>query len=419
MLFMPDSDWYGVEQVSTESFVLRFKQSSGRFWPVDIHRLQPLRLPPFVGKNITLMGPGPVWMYAHAAATLVRGKIKEIRASTLHQGEIVVFPNIAPRRPSVSRPRWVNWAFQHPQTEVRLQVPERSVLLEPGDFMAEIHTTSPIGGERNLVIQGRGSTWMYAAIGAAAAEAGYENITCVIPRESKGIVVFGRDISGMIDQPAVERGVVLGVVGDPNSGKSVLAKLLNEAARLLSITSCKLDCDAASPTPDWYIHLARRDEQTANCLRQQSKLGWTSDMEKTLAESIRSCRSQQRLTIADLPGGNHRVCPRQRIPPGREVLFQEIDRFLILGRRGSEAAEGWRTQLEHFGWDDRVIAILESRSPENDCQIEWSNFEEPWTGWVQGLDRTLNLSSALDATEGQLGRFFDHLLQSQGPTMPI
>ena len=218
----------------------------------------------------------------------------------------------------------------------------------------------------------------------------------------------------MIDQPAVERGVVLGVVGDPNSGKSVLAKLLDEAARLLSITSWKLDCDAASPTPDWFIHLAARDEQTAKRLRQQSKLGWTSEMEKTLAEALRCCRRHQRLTIADLPGGDHHVCPPQRMPPGREVLFQEIDRFLILGRQGSEAAKGWRTQLEHFGWAGRVVATLESRSPENDCQIEWRNFREPWTGWVQGLNRTLNLSKALDVTAGQLGRFFEHLLQGDG-----
>ncbi|GIW83344.1 MAG: hypothetical protein KatS3mg105_5151 [Gemmatales bacterium] len=64
-------------------------------------------------------------------------------------------------------------------------------------------------------------------------------------------------------------GILLGIVGDPNCGKSVLSRLLDTYRAIRRERGWLLDCDAAAPTPRWYFD--PRHPEVADVLRQEAK----------------------------------------------------------------------------------------------------------------------------------------------------
>lgn len=85
-------------------------------------------------------------------------------------------------------------------------------------------------------------------------------------------------------------------------------------------------------------------------------------MEASIADQLRAGRDVFSVLIADLPGGDHRTSPPQRIPAGRERLFAEVDALILLDRDDAPAEAAWRQALRPFGLDGRIAAVLTSRT---------------------------------------------------------
>jgi hypothetical protein len=191
-------------------------------------------------------------------------------------------------------------------------------------------------------------------------------------------------------------GVIIGVVGDPNSGKSVLTKGLFEILRPQFPRSWAFDCDAASPTPNWYLSLLDGHAVSPEDLRkrrEQYNVEWTAQLEASVAAQLESLKQNLSLTLADLPGGKH---PRpgddwlpDRIPESRVTMFRNIDRFIVLGREDRpDIIPAWRQALAGCGCDGRILAELTSEAPESQSQcLHLQRVGQMLRGRIRGLDR--------------------------------
>lgn len=188
----------------------------------------------------------------------------------------------------------------------------------------------------------------------------------------------------------------LGVLGDPNTGKSVLSRMLYHMFRRRYRRVWIYDSDQASGTPAWYLHMRSRERHDeANAYRNRTKRAWTPELEREAAGDIRTMRETLALVTVDLPGGRHpkagETFAPQRVPPGREVILREIDAFVILARDDNQKSfEAWRADLANHGLDGRIIANWISQNPAASC-FSLAPSSTPDRLVFEGLERS-NLS---------------------------
>lgn len=260
---------------------------------------------------------------------------------------------------------------------------------------------------------------MYAGVVAQAVASGMAGpVYCVIPAEEGAIQVWPRPTaSGVQSEPPPElqvNGIVLGVVGDPNSGKSVFAGAVERCARRHFKTVWRLDCDAASPTPNWYLEMSRGPAQErVVALRAGQKRGWDERLEGQVAGRIQRCARRVHLTVADLPGGWFHDGHLERVPPGREVILEKIDCFIVLGKTGTDAANEWLRELEQRGWLSRVVAVLHSSNPDAEPSADLTVGDRWFTGTIRGLDRQRNEQEIDAALASALAPVFKALTQAK------
>ena len=164
-----------------------------------------------------------------------------------------------------------------------------------------------------LTLTGSGANWMYAAAAALAAGSPKRKIAYFSPKDGHGVLLTAQTGQSVII-PASPRlllrqagggGRIVGVVGDPNSGKSVLSILLShafEAAGLKPIW--RLDCDHAAPTPHWYLQMLEQDRGIeAGMLRDGQKRSWTPAAEQALACQLRLCAQSLQSLECAIDGG--------------------------------------------------------------------------------------------------------------------
>jgi hypothetical protein len=187
--------------------------------------------------------------------------------------------------------------------------------------------------------------------------------------------------------PSPKAPVVIGVVGDPNHGKSVFSAALDRYRTSKNQDGWILDCDGQAPTPHWYLSMLEQNNPEAIQLREQSKRPWTSEMEERIAKQICMGRRIFEILIADLPGGNHKASPPQRVPPGRERIFNEVDALILLENIDGQREAAWREALLRHGLDGRIAAVLTSRDPQVAPALSVRQNGDLWRGAIEGLDR--------------------------------
>ena len=149
------------------------------------------------------------------------------------------------------------------------------------------------------------------------------------------------------------------------------------------------DADPASPTPDWYLEmLARGDGAGAKRTRDLHKVQWTDELQDRCAERLAASRVFFDRVIVDLPGGDHRNTQApDLIPSGRERLFQQVDRFIIINLRERDSARQWIDVLGRKGMAGRVHAVIDSVEHLNPTALSLDFDAAPVSGVAQGLDR--------------------------------
>jgi len=353
-------------------------------------------------------------MYAHAAAQLCASKAAELDferptlAGVLEDtsGCSVEFRKAEPPHEDCGRLS-INLRKVPP-----LSAKAIGRLLQPE---LEALTRNPV---MELALSGRASCDLYARAAWAAVAAGVRRLICWSARDGL-VVVYDRDGQGVGEQiarpawlaamiPRPMSPVILGVAGDPNSGKSIFCEVLDWQRERSDEEGWKLDSDSQSPTPHWYLSIA---DQGARTLRERYKCPWTAEMEKMIVDHLRCARELFEVTIADLPGGNHNVDPPQRIPPGRERIFGEVDAFILLDRADKPSEGDWRAALRAHGLEDRIAAVLVSTAPNSPPSLSLRLEGSLWRGTVSGLDRSRAIAALGEIFQKPLEQFWKWLVE--------
>lgn len=389
-------EWHSVSH-DPSGIRVEFIPSKNRFWPPGVLMKKPLSADNAAGQCVVLTGQGAVWMYAHASATFRAAGAERVRVetpSTPGTAEDLVGSECRLMHAQGNK-GWGTLFLVNLRSSPRLSPGAVDRLLQ--DPLKELARVRP----QNVVLSGRASVDVYARIAAAAIDAGARHIACWSARDGL-VVIFDRDgnsLGGGITRPEwlakalprPEGPMIIGITGDPNLGKSVFSGALDGYREQMAIDGWRLDCDGQAPTPPWYLSMVNQEK--AKQVRELQKRDWTSEMEAAIAEQLKLSRELFPVLIADLPGGNHKAKPPQRVPSGRERLFSEIDSLILLTGKDAHSESGWYEALRPHGLEHRIAAVLRSDDPKGMPSLRGQSDGNIWRGNVTGLDR---LRSAQD-----------------------
>lgn len=403
--------WFSIPGIS-DPLRVEFQKSPVRYWPPEVMQRAPLPENAFADRAVVLTGAGAVWMYAHAAAIAVSQgarSVDAVRASRQGEradaGAFTVCLTLDP-------------TGTHGCLTIEMADVER---VAHGPVLEEIarQLHSPRAGNlREMCITGLASVECYARASAMAVRRGVAVIYCLTPPDGL-IVVFdsaGKEnrCGSVIEMPVWlapivdmrRAGRIVGIIGDPNCGKSVFSFALQLVCRQANLPSWRYDCDGRAPTADWYLNLVRHDPQEAGDKRRQIKVEWTSELEDAIARRLAKLRPMFDIIVADLPGGDHSVSPPARIPPHREVIFLPIDVFVLVQRRDAPTETEWRRELRRLGLEDKLRLIINSHRPGDAPAFAISRRGDGrWIGEATGLDRSAERARLVNACRGPLMEF--------------
>lgn len=358
--------WFQLEN-SREHLTVHFLAPESSEWRPVVLRDTPLE-GPFASRSVLLEGKAPLWMYAHAAL-----RVKQAGAARIlvYQPQQPLPVQVHPLPDEIAEvPAWME-SIPDPVggTIVRFLKHPEGGLWSP-ETLGALKGASKAWDTRLVTLSGPAPNWLYSAAACLAGELDARLVSYFSPREAVGILLNARPGEDVEMPPSPSllpggggRGRVIGIVGDPNSGKSVFSILLEKGFQMAGITSLwRLDCDHAAPTPHWYLQmLAQNRKAQAKQMRESQKREWTPEAESSLRDQLKHCAASLDWVIADFPGGIHKPDHAERIPDGREILIGEADHLVILARRDMPSSVvGWQEALSHHGLDSRIIGIAES-----------------------------------------------------------
>ena len=218
---------------------------------------------------------------------------------------------------------------------------------------------------KDILLTGQGPVLMYAALGVVAATAGERCAFQLSIPSSPVDLIFAPGKYREKHVVGDKKGKVVGIIGDPNSGKSVFSSNFVNALKNGTpdnFTSWIKDCDMSAPTPGWYLQNPDPASHET-MLRKKMKDDWDEELENMARKDLLLLRSRLDLLIADMPGGKHPKDPAERdkaerIPgAGRARMFDVCDYFIILCRNGEDYIfKAWVEALHSYGLENRILA---------------------------------------------------------------
>jgi hypothetical protein len=352
---------------------------------------------PCAGKKVLLEGKAPLWMYANFALLAARNSAVEVSIKQADAGTTKIWaegPLLNVGAAAAGAAEWFKITREDSGTACLdfQKAPDN----KGGKWKMEDLIKTPLSFPdmtEVLIIRGSAANWMYAAVVLAADAAGIRCIFYDSPRE-KSLISIGALEPGKLlpRRKRTENSIVIGIAGDPNSGKSVFRSWLEKVFKDEWPNSWWIEADPASPTPNWYLEglNSRRAEEIAKT-RKDQKIDWTHELELMVADTIRNARNNLDVILVDLPGGNvpDDGSSPQRIPPGREVIIKEVDRFIILWKN-KNALDGWRSALAEHHLENRIFAEIESVNKDAPPSLETHSEGNMVIGKAQGLNREIN-----------------------------
>lgn len=310
--------------------------------------------------DVLISGRAPLWVYMYSALKLKRKNVGTISVFQPQKGHTRIFPIVASSSSAtISGPditRRDGFCFLQYSSEVF--TPEQLPAFQ--ESVPECDN-----GEAVIIFSGRLCNWVAAFLALAAREKGWKRIAYFSPKNGRTLQIYPRLKWLNIGTPLSRRGKVIGVVGDPNSGKSVFSNALYQSGLFAGEKIWFYDCDYSAPTPPWYLAtLKSKSREFADRLRRAIKKSWEPGAESQVALNVKKVQRHLDWLIADLPGGNFALMPPQRIPQGREILMNAIDYFVVLARKDLESDKYWQEALSSHGLDKRIILTLYSENPD-------------------------------------------------------
>lgn len=179
-------------------------------------------------------------------------------------------------------------------------------------------------------------------------------------------------------------GFAVGIVGDPNSGKSVLSYILLKRGISRGYDIFRQEADVASPTTPWFLEALSNPEKSkmAEEIRKRSKRQWDVEKAEKVARGLRAVKRMKELVIVDMGGGRP---PVERVTPENSVILREVDAVVIVCPRESwsECFDAWERELREKAPHVKILAKCIS-NPESSVSVF-----DPESGvcYLGGLDR--------------------------------
>jgi len=201
----------------------------------------------------------------------------------------------------------------------------------------------------------------------------------------------GYEKGDLIAIPNEENGTAIGIVGDPNSGKSVFTYLLTSIARESGYDVFRQEGDYAAPTPEWFfISRLHGTVEVANKIRKMLKTSWEDRQAQFIAESVERLKKTFKNVIVDLGGGRP---PHERVTPQLKKILEKIDKVIIVcpKNRFRECVDGWIKELKQKAPHVKISAIIQSTLDPNDRSGDYGEYYT-----VYGLDRDMVTNPRID-----------------------
>gem|GEM_PF-1050439 len=348
---------------------------------------------PFPGKQVLLTGMAPLWMYAHFAIQAAMNGAEGISLQQANKNKTVIWSQGPLLTIGRDGSAWENcFKIKRERAGIVHLDFNKAPSEKGGEWTMEDLVKTPLYFQEKtevLVIGGNASAWMCAAVAVTASNVGIKRIHYCTPREKQCISIGVLEPGKLVQySKRIENGIVIGIAGDPNSGKSVFRTWLEKIIKDEWPNSWWIDADPASPTPNWYLDgLNSQQPKEVGRIREEAKKNWTHELELMVANNLRNAREKLDITLVDLPGGI-KGPPRQRIPPGREVIFKELDLLILLLKDGDDdIREGWRSALREHNLENIIFAEIESREHKKPPSLATYREGYKVVGTAQGLDR--------------------------------
>ncbi|MBP5452396.1 MAG: hypothetical protein J6Y16_09200 [Treponema sp.] len=359
-------------------------------------------------KSIRIRGKGPVELYAYASYWCTKYDCESIIVTDFNLSRDFEIYKRGNSYPQVLPP-WC--AISKESDSVILSVvPSNS---PDGHWNEEVIVKNSscfmfADSSKFAILTGQGSLLFYSIMACSAAVSGYENLFVKKPIEKNLIGIAGPVLN--IKPQNKKAGTMIGILGDPNSGKSVFSKVLENILRKYSDgkTVWTYDCDAAAPTPNWYIYglqnaNSQEEADIKTNARKATKQKWTEQLERKVSEYMKTIKSNIDFIVADFPGGRHdeKKNIHERIPSeARAEMLKNCDYFVIIARSDvPDRITDWKKALNEYNLANRVIAEIISRNPQAAPVVETCSLAkgEVFHATVCGLDRNNLINDIVSA----------------------
>lgn len=349
------------------------------------------------GKNVLLQGRSTVEIYSYAVYWCVRQGCKSISIEEFNlKKKLLIYTNT--QECSDKLPEWCRLERKNDFLVLSIVSPSTSDGKWPEKTILENCSCFKFAaGSNPLILTGKGSLLFYAIMACSAAVSSYDNVFVDKPTEQTLL-----RISGNIFPPKklnARKGKMIGILGDPNSGKSVFSRAFGCILEKYSNKSIWVyDCDAAALTSDWYIYglqqaRSQEDEIKIKENRNSLKQKWTEKLEQAVSRHMENAKSCLDFVVADFPGGRHDDAKNihLRVTDARRAsMLRSCDYFVIIGRPDRPGAiEGWKSALAEYNLAERIVSEIISQKPDAAPSVEESFFDGNgvFHATVSGLDR--------------------------------
>ena len=336
-------------------------------------------------KSVIVTGKAPVFIYMFAVLQLLHAGAESIYVKQAQSCPVKIFPlkysDKSNEYSITTFQMFENFSLWYFNCSSSTPLDEKYL----SDILGIIPT--PANTSNGIVISGKLPVWLAAAAAIAANLNNWGNVLCDVPQFGGEISVYPQMVINHLLDRNTQNGIVLGIAGDPNSGKSVFSKLLQDAGVANNEKIWCYDCDYAAGTPYWYLNMLQQGaEDEAKNLRESHKRKWIPGAEEQLAVELKNIAKEYNIVIADLPGGIHNSDFIQRIPDGRDALMKAIDYFIIIAREKDDCDTGlaWMEDLKKIGKSDKIILTLYSENPDSESMLDFR--DDKWR--ISGLSRT-------------------------------
>ncbi len=385
-------NWFNITENENDNNIhIEFISCSDRFYPINIIDVKSNVFYKTEGKEVIVSGKASVWMYGFVVYHSMKNRAIGIQIQ--NPAEIIrVYPlSDLDLDPAVDK-----W-YEIKQTQEYIVLELESLHLKKWWPIATVNQIllSESFQNKSVIITGAGAVWMYAAVAVKSFLDNANDFFIYNPKEMPTLAINiskKTNINLTVPIPqfmkSEKSGEIIGVLGDPNSGKSVFSRLLSNVSDSKNVWL--LDCDAASPTPPWYYELMKYNYDEAKHLRDSHKVQWSVLMEDILAQNMKNLRETLYALIADMPGGkkDKETGELDRIPGNRKIMMEQIDKIIIISK-DDNSTDGWLTVLKKYKLDNKVVAIIKSHNHTGDLAFNYQRNDNIYYGTAEGLDRSL------------------------------